>query len=102
MSSYFQPRRLAAVSALAALLSAPLAYAAGPGGGGGAGGQTGHPVAAPRVIAVATPVPGTNIVIPAGTLVGTVIGFAPPVGGFPAAPITLQPNRTNGRPFGAP
>ena len=93
----FPSIRLSTVSALAALLLAPLAYAAG-----GAGGQTGRPVAAPRVITTPTPVPGTNIVIPAGTPVGTVVGFAPAVPGFPAAPITLQPNRTNGRPFGAP
>ena len=93
--------RLSAVSALAALLLTPLAHAAGP-GGGGAGGQSGRPVPAPRVIAVATPVPGTNIVIPAGTPIGSVVGFAPAVAGFPAAPITLQPNRTTGRPFGRP
>ncbi|MEJ8835409.1 hypothetical protein [Ramlibacter sp. AN1133] len=91
--------RLSAASALAALLLAPLAHAAGPGGGGG-GGQGGRPAPAPRVITVPTPVPGTNIVVPAGTPIGSVIGFAPAVPGFPAAPITLQPNRTNGRPFG--
>ena len=89
--------RIAAVAAVASLLLlAPLAQAAGPGGGGG----TGRPAPAPRVIATPTPVPGTNIVIPAGTPIGAVIGVAPAVPGFPAAPITLQPNRTNGRPHG--
>src|SRR6185369_12159537 len=77
--------RLSTASALAALLLAPLAHAAGPGGGGGGGGR---PTPAPRVIAVPTPVPGTNIVIPAGTPIGAVIGFSPAVPGFPAAPIT--------------
>ena len=98
----FASLRFSAASALAVLLLTPLAYAAGPGGAGGGGGQTGRPLPATRVVTVPTPVPGTNIVIPAGTPVGTVVGFAPAVPGFPAAPITLQPNRTNGRPFGAP
>jgi hypothetical protein len=98
----FKPAWISAACALAALLLTAPAFAAGPGGGGGGGGQNGRAVAAPRVLTTPTPVPGTNIVIPAGTPVGTVVGFAPAVPGFPAAPITLQPNRTNGRPFGAP
>jgi hypothetical protein len=96
----FASVRHSAACAVAALLLTPLAYAAGPGGGGG--GQSGRAVSAPTVITVPTPVPGTNIVIPAGTPIGSVVGFATAVPGFPAAPITLQPNRTNGRPFGAP
>lgn len=93
---------LSATAALAALLLAPVAYAAGPGGGGG-GGVSGRVAPAPRVITVATPVPGTNIVIPAGTPIGAVVGIAPAVPGFPGAPITLQPNRTGGgKPFGRP
>ena len=87
--------RLSAASALATLLLAPLAQAAGPGGGG----QGGRAAPASRVITTPTPVPGTNIVIPAGTPVGAVVGFAPAVPGFPAAPITLRPNHTNGPPF---
>lgn len=87
---------LALVPALAALLLAPQAYAAGPGGGG----PGGRPAPPQRVIPVPTPVPGTNIVIPAGTPIGSVIGIAPAVPGFPGAPITLQPNRTNGHPHG--
>jgi hypothetical protein len=35
-------------------------------------------------------------VIPAGTAFGSVIGFAPAVPGFPAAPIILTPTFQNG------
>jgi hypothetical protein len=36
-------------------------------------------------------------VIPAGTAFGSVIGFAPAVPGFPAAPIILEPTFQNGQ-----
>jgi len=79
---------------VATLLLTSVAQAAG----GGA--NSGRPVAAPNVTTAPILVPGTNITIPVGTPVGTVVGFAPAVGNFPAAPVTLQPTHTNGRPFG--
>jgi hypothetical protein len=82
---------------VAALLLASVAQAAGGVGSGGA--DSGRPVAAPNVTTAPILVPGTNIIIPVGSPVGTVIGFAPAGGSFRAAPIALQPTHTNGRPL---
>ncbi len=99
---------------LAATLVLPLQSAlAKDGNSGGGGGSAAVPAPAPapvassgkggsgKVVPVAvTPAPiavsGTSIVIPAGTAFGTVVGFAPAVPGFPAAPIILTPTFQHG------
>jgi hypothetical protein len=70
------------------------AASGGGGGGGGGGGKTVQPTvtSAPLTFTVG----GVTSVIPAGTAFGSVIGFAPAVPGFPAAPIILEPTFQNG------
>ena len=78
-------------ASMAALLLASVAQAADCGVG------SERPISAPNAVTVPTPAPGRNIIIPAGTPVGSVIGFAPAGRKFLAAPITVQPTHTNGR-----
>jgi hypothetical protein len=66
----------------------------GNGGGGGGGGKTVQPTvtSAPLTFTLG----GVTTVIPAGTAFGSVVGFAPAVPGFPAAPIILSPTFQHG------
>jgi len=106
-----------ALSVCAALLVAALALpgdalARGGDGGGGGGGGSGPSVSVPppvplpidqQIANALAGIPGATAVAPVPMGTGLLIGFAPAVAGFPAAPIIFEPiSTTNGRPQFAP